>query len=815
MAQTISYNLDSLGWMQFESLIQVLLKAELGMGVELWGGSADHGRDAYCPSELNFPNRHTTNPGPFVFQAKFIASANATGADFETSLLGGVRKEATLIQNRVEAGKWKAPQHYCLLTNAPLTVNHRETIVSTLKPILGECVISIQGATDICALLDLNITVARSFPQVLSLRNLFELLDQVVRNEIVQRTDAVIREAEALAGVFVPTKAFDEAWDVLEKHNFVVLEGAPEMGKTAIAWIIAAVMLARKWQAVDCDKPGDFFAAYSEQREQVFIADDAFGTTEYDVNRGSEWGRQLHKVIPKLNKRHWLIWTSRMTILQQALQEMSLQGSASKFPDHKEILVKASKLEDSERALMLYRHSRAAELSDGSKNIVRSHAKEIVGSPHFTPERIRRFVREALPDLEHEFDQGNFTETQLSNAIKDAIENPTERMRKAYRQLQEIHRSVLIAMLDCERSPGIKELEAACKRFGDSGPPIQEQIDLLKEGFLQSSIPHWNLYSSTPVPEELGVDWIHPSYRDLVIEELERDPLASEHFLEHCSWIGLQLALSIAGGAKGQRRYPLMNSDRSWIILKSRLVALLEDAASEYEVRRILQTVRGSLEGTEGMADVHRKLAEIIVSCCDAIRNRLALHPSELDERMLREYYELSMSITPPPRMPEMYTLQKKLQNEFEAMLKNSEDSFPVEEDVLSKWIALMQIVMKTDRRLLIQDGFPEKYTELIEKLCNVMDSEADEIISFSDEEGASAEADRLSAVATDLEELAELFPEHEVLLRRVSRQTERRSRSFQETGSRSHDSDQTKWTGQRSVSSSPALDLERLFSDL
>jgi len=148
-------------------------------------------------------------------------------------------------------------------------------------------------------------------------------------------------------------------------------------------------------------------------------------------------------------------------------------------------------------------------------------------------------------------------------------------------------------------------------------------------------------------------------------------------------------------------------------------------------------------------------------------------------------------------------------------MLKNSEDSFPVEEDALSKWIALMQIVMKTDRRLLIQDGFPEKYTELVEKLCNVMDSEADEIISFSDEEGASAEADRLSAIATDLDELAELFPEHEDLLRRVSRQAERRSRSFQETGNRSHNSDQTKWTGQRSVSSSPALDLERLFSDL
>jgi hypothetical protein len=59
------------------------------------------------------------------------------------------------------------------------------------------------------------------------------------------------------------------------------------------------------------------------------------------------------------------------------------------------------------------------------------------------------------------------------------------------------------------------------------------------------------------------VEWIHPSYRDLVIEELERDAPASERFLQKCSWVGLQLTLSIAGGDKGQRRYPLMTSEKS------------------------------------------------------------------------------------------------------------------------------------------------------------------------------------------------------------------------------------------------------------
>ena len=86
MAISIPYQLDTLGGDQFENLIQALLIADLGLGVEAWGGSADHGRDAYCASELNFPNRRVTNPGLFVFQAKFISGANATGAKFDKEL---------------------------------------------------------------------------------------------------------------------------------------------------------------------------------------------------------------------------------------------------------------------------------------------------------------------------------------------------------------------------------------------------------------------------------------------------------------------------------------------------------------------------------------------------------------------------------------------------------------------------------------------------------------------------------------------------------------------------------------------------------
>ena len=60
----IRYNLDSLGWFQFEWLVQSLLKAELGIGVESWGGRGDWGRDAYSVGPLPFPMR--TVPADFA-----------------------------------------------------------------------------------------------------------------------------------------------------------------------------------------------------------------------------------------------------------------------------------------------------------------------------------------------------------------------------------------------------------------------------------------------------------------------------------------------------------------------------------------------------------------------------------------------------------------------------------------------------------------------------------------------------------------------------------------------------------------------------
>lgn len=75
----LRYDIDRLGWFEFEQLTQTLLKIRLGCGVEAWGGQGDWGRDAYFDGALCYPTLRKTR-ATFLFQCKFVEAANAAGA---------------------------------------------------------------------------------------------------------------------------------------------------------------------------------------------------------------------------------------------------------------------------------------------------------------------------------------------------------------------------------------------------------------------------------------------------------------------------------------------------------------------------------------------------------------------------------------------------------------------------------------------------------------------------------------------------------------------------------------------------------------
>jgi hypothetical protein len=66
------YNLERLGWANFEQLVRVLLREILGPGLSAFSGSADQGRDALFNGTASaFPSESEQWTGHWIIQTKF------------------------------------------------------------------------------------------------------------------------------------------------------------------------------------------------------------------------------------------------------------------------------------------------------------------------------------------------------------------------------------------------------------------------------------------------------------------------------------------------------------------------------------------------------------------------------------------------------------------------------------------------------------------------------------------------------------------------------------------------------------------------
>jgi hypothetical protein len=435
--------------------------------------------------------------GPFVFQAKFVQGANAAGAQPLGALLSAVQAELRRIEDRIEHGLWRRPGVYVLITNAPLTGEARVKVEVALSGLDAD-ELMIWSGDDVCRMLDTRPALREAYPQILGIRDLTALITRAFTHGHTERARAAHSRAAELARVFVPVPAYFRALRTLRKHNFVVLTGPPEMGKTTIGYMLGLAKMTDGWQFYPVEQARDFFDLRQDDEKQIFLVDDAFGSTEYRPDLAERWASHLDAVLRRTDGRHWIVFTSRSAPLRMALARLALEGRAESFPRPAEVIVETEHLTVEEKAQMLYRHAKAADLPEDLRMLLRAQAVSIVMSDHFTPERIRRYVVEGLPALRS---TGSLaTAVQLRARALEYVRNPTRRMRQSFGALSSEHKACLVALLEVGSSfENGDAFRAALRRhtgITDEGR-LDELVLQLGEHFLrfdrprkQIQIPH-------------------------------------------------------------------------------------------------------------------------------------------------------------------------------------------------------------------------------------------------------------------------------------------------------------------------------------
>jgi hypothetical protein len=150
----------------------------------------------------------------------------------------------------------------------------------------------------------------------------------------------------------------------------------------------------------------------------------------------------------------------------------------------------------------------------------------------------------------------------------------------------------------------------------------------------------------------MRVAWVHPTWRDLVIERLGTDPVMRRHFLAHCGVHGIVLALSVAGGAGGERRLPLLVGDDDWDAIGDRLHALAPELEPA-ELTVLLEALAATLDELENGADANETQALSALVLARVARGWDAGH-AVLPLPALGAWLRLARRLQPPPEPPSL-----------------------------------------------------------------------------------------------------------------------------------------------------------------
>jgi hypothetical protein len=192
----------------------------------------------------------------------------------------------------------------------------------------------------------------------------------------------------------------------------------------------------------------------------------------------------------------------------------------------------------------------------------------------------------------------------------------------------------------------------------------------------------------------MRVEWVHPSWRDLVIEALAADEVARRHFLSRCGVDGVAIALSFGGGVSGERERPLLRCDADWDALGDGVYALCHECG-EAEAIQLLGLIDDAGEFDEVLA-----LARLALE-------RLGWAGQAISVDAIAAWAPLAAKLDPPPEAPAVAMTWLELE-------PGGAPRTPAELEAFADWVRLAVILHEHDPALLKGLGFPERHAHVL-----------------------------------------------------------------------------------------------------
>ncbi|MFI4990529.1 MAG: restriction endonuclease [Solirubrobacterales bacterium] len=456
---------DDLSDYDFELLVADLLGAKFKRTFETFSRGRDGGIDI----------RARLSNGLHVVQCKHYANSA-----FSTLERAARREQKTLSQMQPK------PRRYMFVTSRRLTANNKAKLFSALAPYVRHEQ-DILGAEDLAALLRRYPSVERGHVK-LWLRG-SGTLDRIVNADVLTRSTALLADIRTALPRYVQTNSFNEAHDLLARHNVVIIAGPPGVGKTTLAHLLLldAVQAGYTPYRVQADV-AEAWRLYKDEEPQVFFFDDFLGRTAlFDSVRGDP--RDLASFIRHVRRSNStrLVLATREYVLQKARFEIEdLQWQRLEAEKYALTLARYSRLD---RARIFYNHIFFSPEVDSAAiaDLLAERAYlDVISHPAYSPRLIEWMTGLGGHLL-------TFRErAQYSRFCISVLDDPESLWRHAYsRGLGDAERCVLLALPGLPAVVPISDLEssyaaaARCRALSPSRSAFEAALKVLQDSFVR------------------------------------------------------------------------------------------------------------------------------------------------------------------------------------------------------------------------------------------------------------------------------------------------------------------------------------------